>query len=276
VRLALHTIGSRHSELDEACRQLLGLLALCPPVQVPWSLFDGWHDGTSTAELLVRGARVQVGVHSLQRFSPTGERCLVYIRSPECLQKLQGTVLSDDVVKSPVGKMSIRVRTTEDGEKTVNIIDVEFYGSHAVLKENGKWVLQNFTNWNPAKDVECTFTDLQKGAKGKKDKIVEKKALVADHIIDDFGAVSLREGDRGVKKVDLCKYVDLHPGLAIFKRMLVHCTSDLSSELTDECARNGRVLQRHEDDTVSVAFGCESGACLLRAPRARNCCVRDA
>ena len=41
VRLALHNIGSRFSELDEACRQLLGLLALCPPVGVPWSLFDG-------------------------------------------------------------------------------------------------------------------------------------------------------------------------------------------------------------------------------------------
>jgi hypothetical protein len=39
---------------------------------------------------------------------------------------------------------------------------------------------------------------------------------------------------------------------------------------------SGRVLQRHEDDTVSVAFGCESGACLLRAPRARICCVHDA
>jgi hypothetical protein len=32
---------------------------------------------------------------------------------------------------------------------------------------------------------------------------------------------------------------------------------------------SGRVLRRHEDDTVSVVFGCESGACLLRAPRAR-------
>ncbi len=41
VRLALHNIGSRFSELDEACRQLLGLLSLCRPMQVPWSLFDG-------------------------------------------------------------------------------------------------------------------------------------------------------------------------------------------------------------------------------------------
>ena len=47
----------------------------------------------------------------------------------------------------------------------------------------------------------------------------------------------------------------------------------------------GRVLKYHRadplkrdpaNDTVSVAFGCESGACLLRAPRARICCVRDA
>jgi hypothetical protein len=41
VRLALHNIGSRFSELDDTCRQVLGLLAFCPPVEVPWSLFDG-------------------------------------------------------------------------------------------------------------------------------------------------------------------------------------------------------------------------------------------
>jgi hypothetical protein len=42
VRLALHNLQKLKSREEyEACRQLLGLLALCPPVDVPWSLFDG-------------------------------------------------------------------------------------------------------------------------------------------------------------------------------------------------------------------------------------------
>jgi hypothetical protein len=39
VRLALGNLKA-HGDY-EACRQLLGLLALCPPTDVPWSLFDG-------------------------------------------------------------------------------------------------------------------------------------------------------------------------------------------------------------------------------------------
>jgi hypothetical protein len=41
VRLALLQLDALSPEMKEACEQLLGLLALCPPVQVPWSLFDG-------------------------------------------------------------------------------------------------------------------------------------------------------------------------------------------------------------------------------------------
>jgi hypothetical protein len=56
VRLALHNIANDTNH--EACRQLLGLLALCPPVQVPWSLFDG---GCMSAEHeFHRGRRVEV------------------------------------------------------------------------------------------------------------------------------------------------------------------------------------------------------------------------
>ena len=41
VRLALLQLDALSPDMKEACEQLLGLLALCPPVQVPWSLFDG-------------------------------------------------------------------------------------------------------------------------------------------------------------------------------------------------------------------------------------------
>ena len=39
VRLALHVL--RSTPHAHACTQLLAMLALCPPVQTPWSLFDG-------------------------------------------------------------------------------------------------------------------------------------------------------------------------------------------------------------------------------------------
>jgi hypothetical protein len=59
VRLALHNLQKlKSSEEKEACRQLLALLALCPPVQVPWSLFDG--GSQREAQLLVRGARIEL------------------------------------------------------------------------------------------------------------------------------------------------------------------------------------------------------------------------
>jgi hypothetical protein len=41
VRLALLQLEALAPDMQDASRQLLGLLALCPPVQVPWSLFDG-------------------------------------------------------------------------------------------------------------------------------------------------------------------------------------------------------------------------------------------
>ena len=117
--------------------------------------------------------------------------------------------------------------------------------------------MQSITSWEPAKDVECTFTELQKGGKGKKDKVTERKAFVADHVVDETGAVSLREGDHGVKRVNLCKYVDLPPDVAIFKRMLVHCRCDVPSAGADIV--DGRVLKQDADGVVFIIFGCESG-----------------
>jgi hypothetical protein len=58
VRLALFHMEALPSNLKVPCKQLLGLLALCPPVSVPWSLFDGGANGEGA--LLVRGARVEL------------------------------------------------------------------------------------------------------------------------------------------------------------------------------------------------------------------------
>jgi hypothetical protein len=56
VKLALHVLKS--APLADACRQLLAMLALCPPVKTPWSLFDG--GGAELAALMTRGRRVVV------------------------------------------------------------------------------------------------------------------------------------------------------------------------------------------------------------------------
>jgi tetratricopeptide (TPR) repeat protein len=82
VRLAMHTLAGRYPQQLEACRQLLGLLSLCPP-KTPWSLFDGgiWQDGNGTKKslstLLVRGARVEVTGKPLKFVCPIGERCKI-------------------------------------------------------------------------------------------------------------------------------------------------------------------------------------------------------
>lgn len=44
VQLALHLLRLHPHEAE--CRQLLAFLALCPPVQTPWSLFDGGNLGS--------------------------------------------------------------------------------------------------------------------------------------------------------------------------------------------------------------------------------------
>ncbi len=76
VRLALHNLHKLKSpEEYEAIRQVLGLLALCRPVEVSWSLFDGGSKGE--ARQLVRGARVEVAGESIEFVSPVGERCRV-------------------------------------------------------------------------------------------------------------------------------------------------------------------------------------------------------
>jgi hypothetical protein len=104
VRLALHTIGSRHSELDEACRQLLGLLALCPPVKVPWSLFDG-----------------------VSSVSPVGESCMVQVGN----SKVPAVIAKEDVTY-PRNIQSILVKL--HGQKKNSVVDLSkvTFGPHVV------------------------------------------------------------------------------------------------------------------------------------------------
>ena len=127
VRLALHSLRSHAVEAE--CRQLLALLALCPPVRTPWSLFDGGKDGQ--AALMVYGRRVVVEAQSLGHVCVAGESC----RIPKL--KLEAVAASAQVKEG--GKVSVRLK---DG-KTVNVrgSDVLFEGDAAAVEMEGQWML---------------------------------------------------------------------------------------------------------------------------------------
>jgi hypothetical protein len=185
VRLALHNLQKLNSSEEiEACRQLLGLLALCPPVKVPWSLFDG-----------------------VSHLGAMDQACRV------CREDGSGGTVFDDAVvvsdKVIKGGESVCVQLADGKKKIVARSSVSF-GPHitGMVAKDDRYQVQLLTP-----------QPYMRGAR-----------------------------------------VELHGFVTAVANNGVH----------------GRVLRRHEDDTVSVAFGCESGACLLRAPRARICCVRDA
>jgi len=104
VRLALHSLKSHRLEAE--CCQLLALLALCPPVRTPWSLFDGGK--AEQAALMVYGRRVVVEGQSLGHVCVAGESC----RIPKL--KLEGVAASGEVKE---GGKERAVERREDGQR---------------------------------------------------------------------------------------------------------------------------------------------------------------
>ena len=127
VRLALHSLKSHRLEAE--CCQLLALLALCPPVRTPWSLFDG--GGAEQAALMARGRRVVVEGQSLGHVCVAGESC----RIPKL--KLEGVAASGEVKEG--GKVRVLLK---DG-KTVNVrvSDLLFEGDAAAVEVEGQWMV---------------------------------------------------------------------------------------------------------------------------------------
>jgi hypothetical protein len=105
VKLALHVLKS--APLADACRQMLAMLALCPPVKTPWSLFDG--GGAELAALMTRGRRVVVKGQGVCLESVGGKSC----RIPKL--KLEGVAVNDEVREG--GKVTVRL---SDG-KVINV-----------------------------------------------------------------------------------------------------------------------------------------------------------
>jgi tetratricopeptide (TPR) repeat protein len=114
VRLALHNLKA-HGDC-EACRQLLGLLALCPPVQVPWSLFDG-----------------------CSSVSPVGESCMVDIGS----SVVPAVIAYDEVVYERTVQ-SIRVKLLGQKKSKVVARSSVKFGPHVLgmMNDTKRYFLQ--------------------------------------------------------------------------------------------------------------------------------------
>ena len=127
VRLALHSLKSH--ALQAECTQLLALLALCPPVHTPWSLFDG--GDAEQGALMTRGRRVVVAGRSLGHVSVVERSC----RIPKL--KLEGVAVSGQVKEG--AKVSVRLK---DG-KVVNVrgSDLLFDVDAAAVEVEGQWML---------------------------------------------------------------------------------------------------------------------------------------
>jgi hypothetical protein len=109
--------------------------------------------------------------------------------------------------------------------------------------------------------------------------VFDPKSDNADNLL-----VSVTFADTKEERLLHLKYLQLPGGAAIIDNQLVFPALAQPAFPSPPPSASGRVLKYHRadplkrdpaNDTVSVAFGCDSGACLLRAPRARICYVRD-
>lgn len=137
VRLALLLLESLPSEMNCACKQLLGLLSLCPPAQVPWSLFDGGSKGE--ARFLVRGARVEVHGMSLEyeyNVPATGVEVLI-LEHENSMLKHRHALIKSHVLSSKINatdKRTVRLQLDEQ-ELIVELKHVQFPNEVKVIDQ---------------------------------------------------------------------------------------------------------------------------------------------
>ena len=340
VLLALHNIGSRYSELDEACRQVLGLLALCPPVNVPWSLFDGVSlvsamgqackvrsddgsggvvledaviasdavdgdrvqiqvlgkkprqqvphssvtfgpqiigmiakDGRYRVQLLtpqpsMRGSTVEVTGQSLEFVSPVGEPCQVEKTDADGERVvLHAVVASDKIVK---GGESVCVQLPDGKKEFVPRSSVSF-GAHVteMAVQEGRLVLQ-LQKLQPAGGAISITIGPRYRDKAKRGK---RALLVSNYIVNERIRVRLRDGSDAHEILLDMQHAELPHNLRIAGRQLV-LQPAAPALPSPPPSQTGRVLQYHRanplkddpaNDTVSVVFGCETGACCTAA-----------
>jgi hypothetical protein len=277
VRLALGILKA-HGDY-EPCRQLLGLLALCPPVEVPWSLFDGGINGEGSQ--LLRGTRVEFSREclSLEFVSSVGERCRVTrLKSGKLAPKPRHATVANDHVTD--GKICIEY--DEGDVVSIPVVDLEF-GLHirSVQCDGGRCVLQ-LQKPVFAKGAEFIISNhVDKRLNGRKVSI-NHHYIIPDPKSDaaDNRNVSITFVDTKEESLLHLKYLQLPDSVAIIDNQLVYQAQPLPP--SPPPSTTGRVVKYHRadslkhdpaSDTVSVAFGCESGAFLVHGRCLHLLCV---
>jgi hypothetical protein len=270
VRLALLQLQSLDDpNMREACKQLLGLLALCPPDQIPWSLFDG--GAKREARMFVRGARARVvgreghGTFSLEFVSPIGEHCRYCktVSGLEAPKHLHAQVVSDKVENE-----TIKIKFFDDGKEEYVPTSTLTFGPHVRgnLQVNGHKYTIRLQTPVPARGIHVILNDMED------DSLNGKLARINSHFMSTkmtdvkaakstFSASILGEDSRNIKlKTNdierLMKQFALD--VTIVHGQLMYPAKLLTPERFDSA--KCRIMQYHAgDDTVSVIFGCDSG-----------------
>ncbi len=254
VRLALHNL--RYNANHEACMHLLGMLALCDTTQVPWSIFDG---GTNReAQLLMRGARVEVTGDSLNSISSLGQRCRVMrLKSGKIATKHRfARIISDHIQDG-------KIQVAYEDEKIVNIPinDLEF-GPHIAgyaQDERGVCTLKLQTPF-AARNIDVTINN-HDDVRLNGQHAVTNSHFLSWHVDTEttadctIGVTLLETGERVEMKI---KHLQLPDGVS-----RIHDGLFFTPKPAIVTSRFGRVLQHHaHNNTVTVIFGCETGECF--------------
>ncbi len=272
VRLALLQLESHFPDIKEPCKQVLELLSFCPPMQVPWSLFDGGAKGE--ARLMARGTRVEITGNPLMKCSPVGERCCVmHSTSAQSTLILKNATVDSNQIKFSVGDRinGRRIQIRHDNGELSNVkIDNVDFTPHLVHPKGSFWNMQLQTPV-PARDVEVTI-------QGHDDPSLNgRRGLINSSFFHNINVSSIGSeymcyviqygGGSGSREIPVnLKNLKLPDNVKFVDGQLFYPAQPVSSVTSDELVlpKRGRVLIHHtENDTVSVVFGCDTGECIL-------------
>ena len=230
-------------------------------------------DGRYRVQLLtpqpsMRGSTVEVTGQSLEFVSPVGERCQVEKTDADGEHVvLHAVVASDKIVK---GSESVCVQLPDGKKEFVPRSSVSF-GAHVteMAVQEGRLVLQ-LQKLQPAGGAISITIGAKYRDKAKRGK---RALLVSNYIVNERIRVRLTDGSDAHEILLDMQHAELPHNLRIAGRQLV-LQPAAPALPSPPPSQTGRVLQYHRanplkddpaNDTVSVVFGCETGACCTAA-----------
>ena len=210
-----------------------------------------------------------------------GERCRVTrLKSGKLAPKPRHATVANDCITD--GR--IRIEYYEGDVVSVPVADLEF-GPHirSVQCDGGRCVLQ-LQKPASAKGAQLTISNHENKRLNGRNVVINHQFIVPDPKSDaaDNRNVSITFVDTKEERLLHLKYLQLPDGVAVVCNQLVYPAQAQQVPASPPPSTAGRVVKYHRadplkhdpaSDTVSVAFGCETGACLWRAAAACMCCV---